>query len=82
MENNHVTAQTRDALVKDVANLKRDVSQIAQDVRAHADAHIEATKQLVNEKLEAMRENVSHRPLTILFVGFVLGYLFAGRRKS
>ncbi len=82
MENNHSTSRTREILADDVSNLKRDISQLAQDMKSHADAHLAATRELINGKIHAMRENLSHRPLTLLFAGFILGYLFAGRRRG
>jgi hypothetical protein len=80
MENN-TPADTSEALSKDLATLKRDVTQIATDVKHHATAHVDATRQLVAEKIKIAREAAAARPLAILGVGFLLGFLFGLRCK-
>jgi ElaB/YqjD/DUF883 family membrane-anchored ribosome-binding protein len=80
MENN--TSPTRENLVKDISALQRDVTQIAEDLKAHAVAKVEATKQRIHEKVESARAAVSSRPLAILFVGFLIGFIIGSRRRN
>ena len=79
MENN--TTETRQALVDDVGKLKDQASQIAQDVKAHANAHVDEAQKRFTEAMSALRHEVSTRPLAILGAGIVLGYLFGVRRR-
>jgi ElaB/YqjD/DUF883 family membrane-anchored ribosome-binding protein len=81
MENNNSTTETRDALVKDVAQLKQDAAQIAQDVKAHANAHVDQTKKRFNDALSNAKATIAARPLAILATGIVLGYIFGARRR-
>lgn len=73
------TEQTSEVLAKDLTNLKKDVSQIASDMRQHAKAHVDTTKELINEKIKLAREAAAARPLAIFGVGFLVGFLFALR---
>jgi chaperonin GroEL (HSP60 family) len=75
------TSDTRETLVKDVNQLKQDATRIAQDVKAHANAHVDETKRRLNDALNAVQARLAERPLLLLGVGFVLGYVFAGRRR-
>ena len=75
------TAETSEALVKDVQALKEDLNRIASDLKHHAGAHVEATRQLLNEKVKLAKEAAAARPLLILGAGFILGYLFARRGR-
>jgi hypothetical protein len=78
MENSS-TEKTGEVLGKDLTNLKKDVAQIAADVKQHGRAHVEATKELINEKIKLAREAAAARPLAIFGVGFLIGFLFALR---
>ncbi len=80
MENNS-TSHTREALVKDISALKRDVVQVAQDVKHHAEAHVDATKQHINKKVQAARDAMSAQPLALIGIGFLLGFILASRRR-
>jgi ElaB/YqjD/DUF883 family membrane-anchored ribosome-binding protein len=80
MENNS-TNSTREALVNDISNLKRDVTQVAQDVKDHAGAHVEATKQRINDKVQAVRDAAAARPLLVLGIGFLIGFILGVRRR-
>jgi len=76
---NHTTAKTREALLEDVAKLKRDAVQVAQDVRDHATAHVDETKQQVTATILTVREKIVTHPLSIFGVGFAIGF-FLGIR--
>jgi ElaB/YqjD/DUF883 family membrane-anchored ribosome-binding protein len=78
MENN-TTLKTREALVSDVDKLKRDAVQVAQDVRDHANAHVDETRQRVNETILTVRENLTSHPFALLGIGFAFGFLFGFR---
>ena len=67
MENN--TTHTAEALAKDLAALKRDVARLAEDVKHHAGAHVDATRQIIHEKINLAREAAASRPLVILGAG-------------
>ena len=75
------TAETSEALTKDVEALKQDLGRIAADLKHHATAHVDATRQLLNEKVRVAKEAAAARPLMILGAGFLLGYLFARRSR-
>jgi len=78
---NHATTKTRETLLHDVDKLKRTAAQVAQDVRDHATAHVDETKQRVTDTFETVRENLVTHPLSLLGIGFVVG-LFFGLRIS
>jgi hypothetical protein len=73
------TENTSEVLAKDLTNLKNDVAQIAADVKHHAKAHVDTTRQLINEKIKLAREAAAARPLAIFGAGFLLGFLVAIR---
>ena len=81
MENKNGIAGTREALVKDVGKLKEDAAQIAQDVKAHAVAHVDRTKKRLNDAVSAAQSRVAAHPFAILGVGFVAGYFLGARRR-
>jgi len=81
MENNDSTTETHEALVKDVAKLKKDATQIAQDVKAHANAHVDKTKKRFNEAVSNAQSTAAAHPFAILAAGVVLGYIFGARRR-
>jgi outer membrane murein-binding lipoprotein Lpp len=66
-------------LNKDIAALKHDVAKIASDMKRHAGARVDATKQIVTDKIQLAREIAAAKPLLILGAGFFLGFLFALR---
>ncbi len=78
METNPI-AQTRETLIQDVDKLKRDAVQVAQDVRSHASAHVDETKQRVTDTYLTIRENLTTHPLALLGFGFALGLIFGFR---
>jgi ElaB/YqjD/DUF883 family membrane-anchored ribosome-binding protein len=73
------TDKTRDALFEDVGKLKRNAAQVAQDVRDHATAHVDETKQRVTDTFLTVRENLTTHPLALIGIGFAFG-LFLGFR--
>jgi ElaB/YqjD/DUF883 family membrane-anchored ribosome-binding protein len=75
---NH-TVETRDALFKDVDKLKRNAAQVAQDVREHATAHVDETRQRVTDTFQSVREAVTEQPLALLGIGFAAGLLLGLR---
>jgi len=76
---NTTTLKTREALINDVDKLKRDAAQVAQDVRNHANAHVDETKRRMNETILTVRESLTSHPFTLLGIGFVFGFLFGFR---
>jgi ElaB/YqjD/DUF883 family membrane-anchored ribosome-binding protein len=78
---NHTTAQTRDVLIKDVDTLKRDAIKITQDVKKHANAHVDETRQRFQDAFDQARDFVNDHPLALIGAGFFLGFVF-GRRRS
>jgi hypothetical protein len=75
------TAETSEALMKDIEKLKEDLARIAADLKDHAGAHVDATRQLLAERLRVAKEAAAARPLLILGAGFLLGFLFARRLR-
>ena len=82
MENSGTVASTREALARDVNDLRRDANQIVQDVRDHTNAQVEAAKQRVDDALSSARSYASAHVLTVLAAGIVIGFLFGARRSS
>jgi len=78
---NHTTSDTRAALLKDVDKLKRNAVQVAQDVREHATAHVDETKQRVSDTVQSLRDNLTEQPLTLLGIGFAVGLLVGLRLR-
>jgi ElaB/YqjD/DUF883 family membrane-anchored ribosome-binding protein len=76
---NHTTSKTRQTLLHDVDKLKRNAVQIAEDVRDHATAHIDETKQRVTDTIQTVRENLTTHPLSLLGIGFAVGLLWGLR---
>ena len=76
---NHTTSKTREALFQDVDKLKRDAVQVAQDVRNHATAHVDETKQRVTHAIQTARETLTTHPLTLLGIGFGIGLILGVR---
>ena len=78
---NSTTSKTRAALLHDVDKLKHNAVQVAEDVREHATAHVDATKQRVTDAFQNVREDVLNRPLFLVGVGLVLGLLLGSRLR-
>jgi ElaB/YqjD/DUF883 family membrane-anchored ribosome-binding protein len=76
MENNSPITKTREALVKDVEKLKKDAVNVVQDVREHANAHVDETKQRVTDTIQSVQDRLTSHPLTLLGVGLFVGFLF------
>jgi len=76
------TRSTRETLFKDVDKLKRNAVQVAQDVRDHATAHVDETKQRFTDTIESARENLVTHPFTLLGIGFAVGVLVGLRLRS
>jgi ElaB/YqjD/DUF883 family membrane-anchored ribosome-binding protein len=76
---NNTTTKTREALDNDVGKLKEDAVHVVQDVRNHAHAHVDETRQRVNDTIVTIRETFASHPLALLGVGFAFGFLFALR---
>ena len=79
MQNHNSVTKTRDVLMKDVDKLKENAVQVAKDVRSHASAHVDETKQRVNDTIQSFQNELTTRPLTVLGVGFALGFFFGLR---
>ena len=79
---NRLTAKTAEALNQDVDRLKRDAARVVQDVREHANAHVEETRQRVNDTFDSVREKLAANPLYLLGFGFALGLLLGLRLAS
>jgi ElaB/YqjD/DUF883 family membrane-anchored ribosome-binding protein len=78
---NHTTDSTRKTLLKDVDELKRDAVQVAQDVKDHATAHVNQTKQQVVDKIQSVRDNFAEKPWTLIGIGFAVGLLVGVRLR-
>lgn len=79
MENNSTT-NTREALLKDLDLLKKNASQVVQDVKDHANARVTETRQHVTGAIGQAREKTRAHPLAILSVGLVIGFILGRRR--
>ena len=75
------TSETKDNLVKDVGQLKSDVTKIAQDAKAHAHAHVDEARQRVNDAIATLQAQLAAHPFAILGTGLLLGYIFGRRRR-
>ena len=69
------TKKTRDVLLHDVDKLKSNAIQVAQDVRDHATAHVDKTKQRVSDTILTVRESLATHPMTLFGIGFAVGLL-------
>ena len=81
MNNNAITT-TRETLIDDAETLKRDVGQVAQDVRKHANSHVDFVRNKASDSLQRISDYVRENPLCVVGAAFALG-LFVGftRRK-
>jgi ElaB/YqjD/DUF883 family membrane-anchored ribosome-binding protein len=75
------TTETRDALVKDVQQLKSDVAKITNDAKSHAHAHVDHARKRVNDVIESTQAQLAAHPFAILGFGVVLGFFFGRRRR-
>jgi ElaB/YqjD/DUF883 family membrane-anchored ribosome-binding protein len=73
------TEATAAALTEDVSRLKKNVTQLGADAKAHGQAHIDAAQERLYKAVKAAKAQLAAQPLAILGVGIVLGYFF-GRR--
>jgi ElaB/YqjD/DUF883 family membrane-anchored ribosome-binding protein len=78
---NHSPSETRDVLLKDVDQLKRSAVQIAHDVRDHATAHVDQTKQRVTDTFQSMSDTLTEKPWTLLGIGFAVGLVVGLRLR-
>jgi len=76
---NPTTSKTRETLLRDVGKLQRNAVQVAQDVRDHATARVDETKQRVTDTILSARENLTTHPFTIFGIGFAVGLFFGFR---
>jgi ElaB/YqjD/DUF883 family membrane-anchored ribosome-binding protein len=76
---NRLSAKTREALVQDVGTLKRDAVRVVQDVREHAHAHVDETRERVTDTVETVRQKLVANPLYLIGFGFGVGLLFGLR---
>ncbi len=70
------TTATREALNNDVDLLKRNALQVVADVKEHANAHVGAARQRVDDTIQTARKNAGNHPLALLGIGFAGGFLF------
>lgn len=75
------TTDTRDALVKDVEQLKRDVAKITNDAKSHANAHVDEARRRLNDAIATAQAQLATHPFAILGFGLVLGFIFGRRRR-
>jgi len=71
--------QTGETLAKDIATLKEDVAQIAADLKGHAGAHVDTAKRMITEHVQTAKDLAGDKPLAVLAIGFLLGFVFATR---
>jgi ElaB/YqjD/DUF883 family membrane-anchored ribosome-binding protein len=79
---NHTTAATREALIKDVDKLKRNTVQIVHDVQDHANAQVDETKKRINDSLQTVRDSITQHPFAVLGIGLAVGFFFGLRHRS
>ena len=77
----HTTTKTQEALLRDVDKLKQNAGKVVQDVREHASAHIDETKQRVADTFQTARDTLTAHPFYLLGIGFAAG-LFLGSSES
>jgi ElaB/YqjD/DUF883 family membrane-anchored ribosome-binding protein len=79
---NQPTTKTGEALVQDVNRLKRDAARVVQDVREHANAHVEETRRRMTDTIGEVRDKLAANPLYLIGFGFALGLLLGLRLAS
>jgi hypothetical protein len=53
--NKDTLTSTRNALIKDTSDFKRDAGQIVEDVKKHASSHVEAVKTKASDLFDLAR---------------------------
>ncbi len=79
MEN--TTTETAEAIANDVSRLKKDVTQLTADAKAHGQAHVANVRQRVNNAVATTQAQLAAHPFAILGFGLVLGFIFGRRRR-
>jgi len=79
MENS--TTKTREALLHDVDKLKTTAFKVADDVRNHANAHVNQVKARATDTFETVHDTLTTHPLALVGVGFFFGMLFGLRLR-
>ena len=79
---NRLTTKTGEALFHDVDLLKNDAVRVVRDVREHANAHVEQTRQRMSDTFATVRERLAANPLYLIGFGFALGLLLGLRLAS
>ncbi len=79
---NRLTTKTGGALVQDVDRLKQNAARVVRDVREHASAHVEETRQRMTDTFDTVRERLAANPLYLIGFGFALGLLLGLRLAS
>ena len=72
---------TGETLANDIQTLKKDVAQIAYDLKGHAGAHVDTARQFLTDHVQSARDMAGDKPLAVLAIGFLLGFVFALRLK-
>ena len=80
MENDKIT-NTRETLVKDADDLKRNVGKVAQDVKEHATAHVDFVKDHANDTYQQLSNYARENPIQVVAGAFVLGFVIASWRR-
>jgi ElaB/YqjD/DUF883 family membrane-anchored ribosome-binding protein len=78
---NHTTTSTREALAKDVDTLKTTATQVVQDVKDHASAHVDQAKQRVTDTIQSAQDRLTENPWTLLGIGFGIGVIVGLRLR-
>ncbi|MCE0484580.1 MAG: hypothetical protein LV479_10115 [Methylacidiphilales bacterium] len=73
---------TRDTLIKDMDNLKRDAGQIVEDVKEHASTHVKATKDKANEAFDFACNCAKEHPLKLAAAAFFIGFITGTFRRK
>ena len=79
---NRLTTKTGEALIQDVDRLKHDAARVVLDVREHANAHVQETRQRVTDTFATVRDRLAANPLYLIGFGFALGLLLGLRLAS
>lgn len=83
MTNQHdKISDTRQALVDDAVELKRNVGQIAQDVKEHATAHVDFVKDRANDSYQRACDHARENPLHLIAAAFFFGLVIGFTRRK